>query len=179
MTLNKWKVRCSPEPEELWENGSNEAVNEDVRPHQLAGKLKGLKARVVKQEEARPQQQQVEQTHKPWETHRSSSSDVSQETFCQPRWLQLHGIKIYTGQEFGSVFVHKQGANIAKNIVNDWNNCNSKYTLLKDIYTEHLLTKEHGNVELILPIHSSLDHNNVDSVQHRSSQRPQRPFTNI
>lgn len=80
--LNKLWVRCSPEPEELWENGSNEAINEDVRPHQLAGKLKGLEACVVEQEEARPQQQQVEQTHKPWETHRSSSSDSSKDTFC-------------------------------------------------------------------------------------------------
>lgn len=58
-------MRRSPEPEELGQNGSNEAVNEDIRPHQLAGQLKGLEAGVVEQEEAGPQQQQVEQTHKP------------------------------------------------------------------------------------------------------------------
>lgn len=57
--------RCSPEPEELGQNGSDEAVDEDVRPHQLAGKLEGLEACVVEEEETRPQQQQVEQTHKP------------------------------------------------------------------------------------------------------------------
>lgn len=56
---------CSPEPEELRQNGSDEAVDEDVCPHQLARKLEGLEARVVEEEEARPQQQQVEQTHKP------------------------------------------------------------------------------------------------------------------
>lgn len=64
---------CSPKPEELWENGSDEAINEDVRPHHLAGKLEGLEARVMEQEEAGPQQQQVEQAHKPWR----------EETFCQ------------------------------------------------------------------------------------------------
>lgn len=64
--VNKLCVRHSPEPEELWENGSNEAINEDVSPNQLAGKFKGLETCVVKQEEARPQQQHVEQTHKPW-----------------------------------------------------------------------------------------------------------------
>ena len=62
---NKLRVGCSPEPEELREDGSDEAVNEDVRPHQLAGKLEGLEAGVMEQQEARPQQQQVEQTHKP------------------------------------------------------------------------------------------------------------------
>lgn len=67
------KIRCSPEPQELWEDGSNEAVDEDVRPHQLAGKLEGLKACVVEQEEAGPQQQQVEQTHKPWETRQAQT----------------------------------------------------------------------------------------------------------
>lgn len=67
---NTLRVRCSPEPEELREDGSDEAVNEDVRPHQLAGKLEGLEAGVMEQQEARPQQQQVEQTHKPWETHK-------------------------------------------------------------------------------------------------------------
>lgn len=63
--MNTLRVRCSPEPEELREDGSDEAVNEDVRPHQLAGKLEGLEAGVMEQQEARPQQQQVEQTHKP------------------------------------------------------------------------------------------------------------------
>lgn len=58
--VNKLRVRRSPEPEELREDGSDEAVNEDVRPHQLAGKLEGLEAGVVEQQEARPQQQQVE-----------------------------------------------------------------------------------------------------------------------
>lgn len=56
---------CSPKPKELRENRPNKAVDEDVRPHHLAGKLKGLEARVVEQEEAGPQQQQVEQAHKP------------------------------------------------------------------------------------------------------------------
>lgn len=72
---------CSPKPEELWENSSDEAINEDVCPHHLAGKLEGLEARVMEQEEAGPQQQQVEQAHKPWR----------EETFCQSRCLKLHG----------------------------------------------------------------------------------------
>lgn len=65
---NQW-IMCSPEPEELREDCSDEAIDEDVCPNQLTGKFKGLKARVVKQEETWPQQQQVEQTHKPWEEH--------------------------------------------------------------------------------------------------------------
>lgn len=59
------RVGCSPEPEELGQDGPDEAVDEDVGPHQLAGELEGLEARVVEQEEAGPQQQQVEETHKP------------------------------------------------------------------------------------------------------------------
>lgn len=59
-------LRPSPKPQELRENSPYEAVDEDVRPHQLAGKLKGLEACVVEQKEARPQQQQVEQTNKSW-----------------------------------------------------------------------------------------------------------------
>lgn len=74
---HKQEVRCSPEPEELGEDGSYEAVDEDVSPHQLAGELKGLEPGVVEQEEARPQQQQVEQTHKAWETSGSSTLDLS------------------------------------------------------------------------------------------------------
>lgn len=38
----------------------------------------------------------------------------------------------------------------------------------------HFLTKEHGEVELIFPVHSPLDHYDVDGVQHRPRQRPQR-----
>lgn len=72
-------VMCSPKPEEFWENCPNEAVNEDVCPHHLAGKLKGLKACVMEQEEAGPQQQKVEQAHKP----------CREETFCQSWGLQL------------------------------------------------------------------------------------------
>lgn len=131
---NKLRVRCSPEPEELRENSSNEAVNEDVRPHQLAGKLKGLEARVVEQEEARPQQQQVEQTHKPWETHRSSSSDVSKAAFCQPQRWQLHGIKTALLCRCRDVFVHRRAANMAKNIVGDWNNCDNWCIFKKETY---------------------------------------------
>lgn len=59
------EVVRSPEPEELGEDGPDEAVDEDIRPHQLAGQLEGLEAGVVEQEESGPQKQQVEQTHKP------------------------------------------------------------------------------------------------------------------
>lgn len=58
-------ISLSPEPEKLGKNCSDEAIDEDVCPHELTGQLEGLKACVVKQEEAGPQQQQVEQTHKP------------------------------------------------------------------------------------------------------------------
>lgn len=92
---------AAPEPEELWEDSADEAVDEDVGPHQFAGQLEGLEARVVEQQEARPQEQQVEQAHKP---------------------------------------------------------------------------KEHGNVQLILPIHFPLDHDNVDSIQRSPRQRPQRTY---
>ena len=61
-------TRASPEPEELGQHGADQTVDEDVGPHQLAGQLKRLKAGVVEQEEARPQQQQVEQAHKAWDT---------------------------------------------------------------------------------------------------------------
>lgn len=53
----------SPEPQELRQNRSDEAVDQDVGPHQLAGELEGLKARVVEQEEAGPQQQQIKEPH--------------------------------------------------------------------------------------------------------------------
>lgn len=56
--------RDAPEPEELGEHSADEAVDEDVGPHQLAGQLKGLKACVVKHKEAWPQEEQVEQPHK-------------------------------------------------------------------------------------------------------------------
>lgn len=57
---------CSPQPEELRQNRPDEPIDEDVGPDQLAGELEGLKAGVVEQEETGPEQQKVEQTHKPW-----------------------------------------------------------------------------------------------------------------
>lgn len=133
------KVRCSPEPQELWQDGADEAVDEDVCPHQLAGKLEGLKACVVEQEEAWPQQQQVEQTHKPWETQQAPAQTSLWATEATADRVQT----------------------------------------LAHIHGEHFHTKEHGNVELVLPIHSPFDHDNVDGVQHGPGQRPQRAYINI
>lgn len=39
---------------------------------------------------------------------------------------------------------------------------------------ECFLTEEHGNVQLVLPVHPPLDHHDVDGVQDRPGQRPQR-----
>lgn len=74
---------CSPEPQKLWEDGSYEAINEDVRPHQLTGEFEGLKACVMKQEEARPQQQQVEQTHKAWKKQEHHKDVEKQWCYCK------------------------------------------------------------------------------------------------
>lgn len=59
-------ISCSPEPQELWQNRPDQTVDQDVGPDQLARELEGLEAGVVEQEETGPEQQQVEQTHKPW-----------------------------------------------------------------------------------------------------------------
>lgn len=64
----------SPKPEELRQDRSDQAVDEDVGPHHLAGQLKGLEARVMEQQEAGPQQEQVEEAHKPWEREPASAS---------------------------------------------------------------------------------------------------------
>lgn len=50
----------SPQPEELGQHSADQAIDEDVGAHQVAGQLKGLKATIVKQEEARPQEEDVE-----------------------------------------------------------------------------------------------------------------------
>jgi len=58
--------------------------------------------------------------------------------------------------------------------LSSWLKCGQKPVWRE--HTEHVLTEEHGDVELILPVHSSLDHYDVDGVQHRPRQRPQRTF---
>ena len=82
-----------PQPEELGQDRPDEAVDQDVGPHQLAGQLEGLEARVVQHQEARPQQQQVEQTHEPWGHHGSlipSSSRVTTGQGSQSNTTQDH-----------------------------------------------------------------------------------------
>lgn len=41
------------------------------------------------------------------------------------------------------------------------------------------LTKKHGNVQLVLSVHSSPDHHNVDGIKNGSSQWPQRTWSQI
>lgn len=49
-----------PQPEELWQHSANQAIDEDVGAHQVAGQLKGLKATIMKEEKAWPQEEDVE-----------------------------------------------------------------------------------------------------------------------
>lgn len=122
-------VNLSPEPEKLGKNCSDEAVDEDVRPHELTGQLEGLEAGVVKQEEAGPQQQQVEQTHKPWETH-SSFNKGNFEDFYKDF------VSVISSQKFkGNRVIAKTGTYLER-----------KKTLKTVKYKGEMLTEKHWNV---------------------------------
>ena len=57
----------SPKPQELGQDGPDESVDEDVGPDQSTWDLEELEAGVVKEEEARPKQQNIKKAHEPWE----------------------------------------------------------------------------------------------------------------